>query len=61
VARPAGDWTSAERFDEDFIEAAGEFTQSMATQLEEGIVAHPAHWHMLQPVFIADLDSRRAR
>jgi KDO2-lipid IV(A) lauroyltransferase len=61
VARPAGDWTSAERFDEDFIEAAGEFTQSMATQLEEGIVAHPAHWHMLQPVFLADLDSRRAR
>ena len=61
VERPAGDWTRADRFDDDFIEAAHAFTQSMAVRLEEGISAHPGHWHMLQPVFLADLDPRRAR
>lgn len=59
VEKPAGDWTSSKRFDEDFIEAAHVLTQSMADQLAEGIATHPQHWHMLQPVFLADLDPRR--
>src|SRR5690606_12467572 len=61
VARPAGDWTAADRLDEDFIEAAHEFTQSMAVRLEEGIRMYPGQWHMLQPVFLADLDPRRTQ
>ena len=61
VERPAGDWIGADRFDEDFLVAAQVFTQSMAVRLEEGIRRHPGHWHMLQPVFLADLDSRATR
>ena len=61
VERPAGDWIGADRFDADFLVAAQIFTQSMAVRLEEGIRAHPGHWHMLQPVFLSDLDPRRAR
>lgn len=59
VVRPAGEWTASSRFDEDFIAAAHTLTQSMADQLAEGIAAHPQHWHMLQPVFLADLERRR--
>jgi lauroyl/myristoyl acyltransferase len=61
VARPGGDWTGADRFQEDFIAAAQQLTQSMADQLAQGIARYPEHWHMLQPVFLADLDPRRAR
>lgn len=61
VAKPAGQWTTSRRSDEDFVEAAQVMTQSMADQLAEGIAEHPGHWHMLQPVFLADLDARRAR
>jgi KDO2-lipid IV(A) lauroyltransferase len=32
----------------------------MALRLQEGIADHPTDWHMLQPVFLADLDPRRA-
>ena len=59
VQRPEGDWTQSDRFDPDFIEVATAFTQRMADRLAEGIRMHPEDWHMLQPVFVADLDPRR--
>ena len=34
-------------------------TQQMATAFEVGIAEHPADWHMLQRVFVADLDPDR--
>jgi KDO2-lipid IV(A) lauroyltransferase len=61
VARPAGDWSASDRFDGEFLAAARQLTQSMADRLAEGITKYPEHWHMLQPVFLADLDPRRAR
>ena len=33
--------------------------QKVARVFEEGIAAHPADWHMLQRVFVADLDPER--
>jgi phosphatidylinositol dimannoside acyltransferase len=38
---------------------AAEMTQQLARVFEEGIRAHPADWHMLQRVFVADLDPAR--
>jgi KDO2-lipid IV(A) lauroyltransferase len=34
-------------------------TQALAKVFEEGIRAHPEDWHMLQRVFVADLDLER--
>jgi phosphatidylinositol dimannoside acyltransferase len=34
-------------------------TQQVARIFEAGIAEHPADWHMLQPVFVADLDPVR--
>jgi phosphatidylinositol dimannoside acyltransferase len=34
-------------------------TQELADAFEAGIRAHPADWHMLQRVFVADLDPER--
>jgi lauroyl/myristoyl acyltransferase len=34
-------------------------TQELARSFEAGIRAHPADWHMLQRVFVADLDHER--
>ncbi|MGD0687229.1 MAG: phosphatidylinositol mannoside acyltransferase [Streptosporangiaceae bacterium] len=34
-------------------------TQQIARAFEDGITAHPADWHMLQRVFVADLDPVR--
>jgi KDO2-lipid IV(A) lauroyltransferase len=34
-------------------------TQQIARAFEDGIAAHPADWHMLQRVFVADLDPAR--
>ena len=34
-------------------------TQELARSFEVGIRAHPADWHMLQRVFVADLDPER--
>jgi KDO2-lipid IV(A) lauroyltransferase len=34
-------------------------TQELAHAFETGIRAHPADWHMLQRVFVADLDPER--
>ena len=34
-------------------------TQQMATVFEEGIREHPEDWHMLQKLFVADLDPQR--
>jgi KDO2-lipid IV(A) lauroyltransferase len=34
-------------------------TQEIAGAFEEGIAAHPMDWHMLQRVFVADLDPDR--
>lgn len=40
----------------------GVITQALAKTFEEGIAAHPADWHMLQPQWVADLpESRRVR
>ena len=33
--------------------------QELARSFEAGIRAHPADWHMLQRVFVADLDPQR--
>jgi len=38
---------------------ATEMTQQVARAFEEGIKEHPADWHMLQRVFVADLDPER--
>lgn len=38
---------------------AAAMTQTLARRFEEGIRAHPADWHMLQRVFVADLDPQR--
>ncbi len=34
-------------------------TQQIARAFEDGISAHPADWHMLQRMFVADLDADR--
>ena len=34
-------------------------TQEVARLFEAGIRAHPQDWHMLQKVFVADLDPAR--
>jgi len=34
-------------------------SQQLADALEDGIAEHPADWHMLQRVFVADLDASR--
>jgi len=34
-------------------------TQELARSFEAGIRKHPADWHMLQRVFVADLDPER--
>ena len=34
-------------------------TQAMASAFEQGIREHPENWHMLQKVFVADLDPER--
>ncbi len=36
-------------------------TQAIADKLAEGIAAHPTDWHMLQPLWLADLDQSRMR
>jgi phosphatidylinositol dimannoside acyltransferase len=36
-----------------------QMTQALARSFEAGIRAHPADWHMLQRVFVADLDADR--
>lgn len=57
---PPGDWAGSKRTDPDFIDAAKAYTQSIADQMAVGIAKHPQDWHMLQPLFVADLDPRRA-
>lgn len=42
--------------------AVGVITQALADRFADGIAAHPADWHMLQPQWLADLPAdRRAR
>jgi phosphatidylinositol dimannoside acyltransferase len=36
-------------------------TQQLARVFEDGIARHPGDWHMLQKVFVADLDTGRPR
>jgi KDO2-lipid IV(A) lauroyltransferase len=36
-------------------------TQAIADQLAEGIAERPTDWHMLQPLWLADLDQSRMR
>jgi phosphatidylinositol dimannoside acyltransferase len=40
-------------------EQVGVMMQEVARFFEQGIREHPADWHMLQPVFVADLDPER--
>jgi phosphatidylinositol dimannoside acyltransferase len=40
-------------------EKEAQMTQTLAHKFESSIRAHPADWHMLQRVFIADLDPER--
>jgi phosphatidylinositol dimannoside acyltransferase len=40
-------------------EKAAAMTQAMAAAFEDGIRQHPEDWHMLQKVFVADLDPER--
>jgi phosphatidylinositol dimannoside acyltransferase len=40
-------------------EQVAAMTQQLALVYQEGIRAHPQDWHMLQPVFVADLDPDR--
>ena len=40
-------------------EKAAAMTQAMATVFEDAIREHPEDWHMLQKVFVADLDPER--
>ena len=40
-------------------EKVAAMTQQLAEVYEAGIRAHPQDWHMLQPVFTADLDPDR--
>jgi phosphatidylinositol dimannoside acyltransferase len=40
-------------------EKAAIMTQQLATVFEQGIREHPEDWHMLQKVFVADLDPER--
>ena len=48
-----GDATDAER--------VAEVTQGVADALAEGIAEHPVDWHMLQPLWLEDLPSRRRK
>ena len=40
-------------------EKAAAMTQAMATAFEDGIREHPQDWHMLQKLFVSDLDPER--
>jgi lauroyl/myristoyl acyltransferase len=40
-------------------EKAAVMTQQLASVFEQAIREHPQHWHMLQRVFLADLDAAR--
>jgi phosphatidylinositol dimannoside acyltransferase len=40
-------------------EKVAAMTQQLARLFEAGIAGHPQDWHMLQPVFTADLDLAR--
>lgn len=39
-------------------QAVQELTQTLADALAEGIARNPADWHMMQPVWVEDLDPR---
>jgi phosphatidylinositol dimannoside acyltransferase len=45
--------------DGDRKQKVADMTQTLARTFESGIRAHPADWHMLQRVFVADLDPER--
>jgi lauroyl/myristoyl acyltransferase len=40
-------------------EKAAAMTQALATVFEQAIREHPQDWHMLQKVFVSDLDTER--
>ena len=40
-------------------EAVARLTQAWVDVVADGIAAHPQDWHMLQKVFVADLDPER--
>ncbi|MCB0916541.1 MAG: phosphatidylinositol mannoside acyltransferase [Actinobacteria bacterium] len=41
--------------------AIKQLTQAIADDLAAGIAAHPTDWHMLQPLWLSDLDQSRVR
>ncbi len=42
-----------------YHEAVSEITRQIASALQEGVARHPTDWHMLQPLWLADLDQDR--
>ncbi|MEI8082985.1 MAG: hypothetical protein WCI74_14200, partial [Actinomycetes bacterium] len=42
-----------------YREAVESMTQAYASYLEEGIREHPADWHMMQKLWLSDLDPAR--
>jgi KDO2-lipid IV(A) lauroyltransferase len=40
-------------------EQVGAMTQAMANEFASSIAAHPADWHMVQRLWVADLDPAR--
>lgn len=61
VEKPPGDWTTVDRHSPEFREATALVVQRCADQLGVAIRAHADHWHMLQKVFVEDLDPDRRR
>ena len=53
---PTGDDASTQP---GYEQAVAEITQKVAHVFEEGISAHPQDWHMLQKLWLADLDQAR--
>lgn len=53
---PPAELDRVDRFDEEFLAAAASSRSGWQTSSPRSISMHPTHWHMLQPVFLADLE-----
>lgn len=42
-----------------YAEAVADITQQIASSFQKGIAEHPADWHMMQKLWLADLDPTR--
>jgi KDO2-lipid IV(A) lauroyltransferase len=61
VWRPDGDGSAAPVRGAAKADLIQTMTQAWVSVLERSIRSHPADWHMLQKVFVADLDPDRLR